>query len=345
MTGSLGEGDNQKTLWKRHKCSVLTLLLRNAVGSFDRPMNQPSPTFGDGRRADLLSPRELAQLGGLEFVARGIVDGFLLGLHRSPNRGFSAEFAEHRAYQPGDDLRFLDWRMFARSDRFYIKQFQEETNLRAYLLLDVSKSMDWSSAQDLPSKLWFGRQLAAALALILTRQGDAVGLSIFHDEIVHSVAAKGGRRQWYDILRRLSSFESQGGTAAPRALRAVARRLAKPGLVILISDLLVDPEETSRTLRHLRHRGNEVMVFHVIDPGEMELPAAGEARFLDPETGEEVRVNAAHLREAYREAVDEAMADWIRTLKPHGIDYAALSTDQPFTTALRHFFSKRAKLG
>lgn len=308
-------------------------------------MNQPIQTAGNGRRADLLSPRELAQLGGLEFVARQIVEGFLLGLHRSPHRGFSAEFAEHRAYQPGDDLRFLDWRMFARSDRFYVKQFQEETNLRAYILLDVSKSMEWSSTQELPSKLWFGRQLAAALALVLTRQGDAVGLSIFHDKIVHSVAAKGGRRQWYDILRRLTVFEAEGGTVAPRALRAVARRLPKPGLVILISDLLVDPEETARTLRFLRHRGHEVMVFHVIDPGEMELPAAGEARFTDPETGEELRVNAAHLREAYRTAVDEAMKEWVRSLKPHGVDYAALSTDQPFAGALRFFFSKRAKLG
>ncbi len=278
-------------------------------------------------------------------MARSVVEGFLLGLHRSPHRGFSAEFAEHRAYQPGDDLRFLDWRMFARSDRFYVKQFQEETNLRAYILLDVSKSMEWSSSPDLPTKLWFGRQLAAALALVLTRQGDAVGLSMFHDKIVHSVAAKGGRRQWYDILRRLAAFEAQGGTVAPRALQAVARRLPKPGLVILISDLLVDPKETSRTLRFLKHRGHEVMVFHVIDPGEMELPAAGEARFLDPETGEELRVNAAHLREAYRTAVDEAMQEWVRGLKPFGVDYAALSTDQPFSSALRLFFSKRARLG
>jgi len=298
-----------------------------------------------GRRADLLSPRELASLGGLEFVAKGIVEGFLLGLHRSPHRGFSAEFAEHRPYQPGDDLRFLDWRMFARSDRFFVKQFQEETNLRAYILLDVSESMEWTSDPTLPTKMWYAKQLAAALSLIITRQGDAVGLSMFHEKIVHSVAARGGRRQWHDIMRRLHVAEAGGTTVATRALREVARKLPKPGLVILISDLLVDSEETIRTLQYLKHRGNEVMVFHLIDPGERELPAAGEALFVDPETGEEMRVNAAHLREAYRSAVEEAMREWVRGLRPLGIDYAPLSTDDPFAAALRLFFSKRARLG
>lgn len=308
-------------------------------------MAHPTTPATQRRRADLLDPRELASLGGIEFVAKQVVEGFLLGLHRSPHRGFSAEFAEHRAYQPGDDLRFLDWRMYARSDRFYVKQFHEETNLRAYLLLDVSKSMDWSSEPELPTKLWYAKQLAAALALIITRQGDTVGLSVFHDRIVHSVGTRGGRRQWYDILRRLQALEVGTSTVAHRALRAVARKLPKPGLVILISDLLVEPQETIRTLQYLRHRGHEVMVFHLIDPGERELPPAGEARFVDPETGEDLRVNAAHLREAYRTAVEEAMEEWVRGLRPQGVDYAALSTDEAFTTALRFFFTKRARLG
>ena len=279
-------------------------------------MAHPTSHAPTGRRADLLSPRELASLGGIEFVAKQVVEGFLLGLHRSPHRGFSSEFAEHRPYQPGDDLRFLDWRMFARSDRYYVKQFHEETNLRAYLLLDVSGSMDWSSTPELPTKLWYAKQLAAALSLIITRQGDTVGLSMFHQQVVHSVGTRGGRRQWYDILRRLQAVEVGGATVADRALKEVARKLPKPGLVILISDLLVEPQDTIRTLQFLRHKGHEVMVFHLIDPGERELPAAGEARFVDPETGEDLRVNAAHLREAYRAAVEEAMNDWVRGLRP-----------------------------
>src|SRR5690554_3093466 len=155
-------------------------------------------------RADLLDPRELAALGGLEFVARAVVEGFIAGLHRSPHRGFSVEFAEHRMYQPGDDLRYIDWRMYGRSDRYYIKQFEEETNLRAYLLLDVSASMAWTSAPgSLPPKLWYAKQLAASLALMLVRQGDAVGLLTFDSAMRAHVSPRGGRRHWHELLRTL----------------------------------------------------------------------------------------------------------------------------------------------
>ncbi len=312
-------------------------------------MNQPSPPApaspADGRRADLLSPYELAATGGMEFTTRKIVEGFLLGLHRSPHRGFSAEFAEHRAYQPGDDLRYLDWRMYARSDRFYVKQFEEETNLRAYLLLDVSESMRWSSHPELVSKLWYAKQLAAAIGLILVRQGDALGLSVFHDQVVHHMRARGGRRQWHQMLRTLHGLQGGGGTAAADALRQIARRLTRAGLVVLISDLLVEPNETRRVLQFLQHRGHLVLVLHVMDPGERELPTAGEASFKDPETGEEMRVNAADLREAYRIAVDEALHEWLYGLRPHGVDYATIWTDEPFHKGLRLFFQKRGRIG
>lgn len=150
---------------------------------------------GRNARPDLLSPAELAELGGLDFVARRVVEGFVAGLHRSPHRGFSVEFAEHRPYQPGDDLRYIDWRMYGRSDRYYVKQFEEETNLRAYLLVDASASMAWSSAPDwLPPKVWYAKQLAAALALTLVRQGDAVGLVAFDERVRAHVSPRGGRR-------------------------------------------------------------------------------------------------------------------------------------------------------
>ena len=144
-------------------------------------------------RPDLLDPHTLSQLGGVELIARQVVEGFIMGLHRSPHRGFSAEFAELRAYQPGDDLRHIDWRMFGRSDRYYVKQFEEETNLRAYVLVDVSTSMGWTSSQGiLPTKLWYAKHLAASISLILLRQGDSVGMAAFHDEVVARVAPKGG---------------------------------------------------------------------------------------------------------------------------------------------------------
>lgn len=297
-------------------------------------------------RPDLLDPGTLASLGGIEFVAREVVEGFLMGLHRSPHRGFSAEFAELRNYQPGDDLRYIDWRMYGRSDRFYVKQFEEETNLRAYLLLDVSASMDWSSRPGvLPSKLWYAKHLAAAMALILLRQGDTVGMSAFHESVVDRVHPRGGRRQWHELVRRIEGLRASGSTLPHTALRDMAARLRRRGLVILLSDLLVEPEETRTALHFLRHRGHEVMVFHLVDPGERELPAAADARFFDPESQEELLVNAADIRSEYRDAVRDAIKEWERSLRTQGVDYHVVDTDQPLTLALRAYLRKRERLG
>ncbi|MEX0837768.1 MAG: DUF58 domain-containing protein, partial [Gemmatimonadota bacterium] len=288
----------------------------------------------------------LSKLGGVEFVARQVVEGFLMGLHRSPHRGFSAEFAELRAYQTGDDLRHIDWRMYGRSDRFFVKQFEEETNLRAYLLLDVSESMGWSSDPGtLPDKLWYAKQLAASLALVLLRQGDAVGLTAFHDKVVARVAPRGGRRQWNELVHSLDGLSAVGSTSAEGALRDVAIRLRRRGLVVLLSDMLVAREETLTALKYLRHHGHEVLVFHIIDPGERELPAASEARFFDPETGRELLVSVADVRNEYREAVDEALQEWRRELKPQGIDYEVVESDRPLGIALRAYLRKRGRLG
>jgi uncharacterized protein (DUF58 family) len=274
------------------------------------------------------------------------VEGFLMGLHRSPHRGFSAEFAELRAYQPGDDLRYIDWRMYGRSDRFFVKQFEEETNLRAYLLLDCSASMDGSSApESLPSKLWYARHLAASLSLILLRQGDAVGLAAFHEHLADLLPARGGNRQWHEMVRRLTNLEGGGRTLASSALKDVAVRLRKRGLVVLISDLLVDPKETRLALQFLRHRGHEVLVFHLVDPGEREIPATGEIRFVDPESGDALQVNVAEIRKEYAQAVAEAILEWERALRPQGIEYAVVATDQPLSLALAEYLRKRERLG
>ncbi len=299
-----------------------------------------------GARADLLDPAALAQLGGIEFIARQVVEGFIMGLHRSPHRGFSAEFAELRAYQTGDDLRHIDWRMYGRSDRYYVKQFEEETNLRAYLLLDISESMGWSSEPGvLPTKLWYAKHLAASLALILLRQGDSVGLAAFHDQVVERVQARGGRRQWHELVRKIQPLEATGGTSAEGALRDLAIRLNRRGLVVLFSDLLVSREKTLTALKFLRHHGHEVLVFHLVDPGERELPAASEARFYDPETNDELLVSVADIRAEYREAVKEALGEWRRDLRPQGIDYEVVDTDASLSLALKAYLRKRERLG
>lgn len=296
------------------------------------------------RRADLLDPATLAQLGGIDIVARQVVHGFLLGLHRSPNRGFSAEFAELRAYQPGDDLRTLDWRMFARSDRFYVKQYEEETNLRAYMLIDVSESMAWSSRPSLPSKLWYAKHLAAAVSLILVRQGDIVGLTAFHEKIVRQIRARGGKVHWRLLLQHLHALRSGGRTDAESAVRQVAMRLKRKGLVVLISDLLVEPEETAKALTYLQHTGHEVLVFHLVDPGERDLPTTGETRFMDPETGESLQVSVADMRRHYQQAVEDAVAEWTAKLTSRGIAYSTIGTDEPLSRALRFYLWKRQRL-
>jgi len=309
-------------------------------------MNAKSADRTERLRADLLEPHDLAALGGIEFVARQIVEGFIAGLHRSPHRGFSVEFAEHRMYQPGDDLRHIDWRVFGRSDRYYIKQFEEETNLRAYLLIDTSASMSWTSAPArIPSKLWYAQQLAASISLLLLRQGDSVGMLGFDHELRRRIVPRGGRRHWYELVRAIAALEGGGRTDAPPALRDVAARLRRRGLVILFSDLLVDPDATRLALRFLRHRGHEVLVFHLLDPGERELPGVGDARFIDPESGEELPISVADLRTEYRHAVTEALREWHDTLVPQAIDYVIVETHQPMALALRAYLHKREHLG
>lgn len=296
------------------------------------------------RRLDLVDPRELAGVRDLELVARGVVEGFLIGLHRSPNRGPSVEFAENRLYNPGDDVRFVDWKVYARTDRIYIKQFEEETNLDAHLLVDASRSMGWSSEPDrLPSKLAYARMLAASLGLLLLRQGDAPGLLVFDERVRAELPPRSTRTQWWRIVRALQAEEAAGRTDAGGAARGLGSRLRRRGLAILVSDLLVDPDSTGVALRYLRHAGHQVLVFHLMDPGERELPAAGEAIFFDPETGEEVRGNSAALRREYREAVDRGLAAWQRTCLEMGAEYAPVTTDTPLGLALRRFLETRTR--
>jgi len=300
-----------------------------------------------GRSAvEQLDPADLAALGNLEFVARAVVEGFLIGLHRSPHRGFSVEFAENRAYVPGDDVRYVDWRMYARSDRYYIKQYEEETNLRAYLAIDTSRSMDWTSVPGrVLTKLEYARLLTASLAYLLLRQGDAAGLLAFDDRIRVRVQPRATRRHLGTLLGSLARLEGSGTTDAGGAVREVALRMRRRGLVVLISDLLVDPGETLRALHFLRHRGHEVLVFHLMDPGELDLPQAGDAVFFDPEDETELRTDSSALRPEYRRAVEEAVRSWRFECRRMGADYHLFTTDTPLGIVLGEYLEKRSRLG
>jgi len=287
------------------------------------------------QRFDLLDPTEVSRLGGIEIVAAGVVEGFLTGLHRSPFRGFSVEFTEHRPYQPGDEPRYLDWKILARADRLFVKQFEQETNLRAMLLVDASRSMAWRGAPERLTKRAYADRLAAALALILLRQRDATCLVTFDDAVRQAIPARVKTGQWARLVRALLDTPDGRGTAAEAALRRLTSLLVRRGLVILISDLLFDRDLALTALRYLRHRGHQVIVYHVMDPGERELGGPPEVRFRDLESPASVVVRPRELARAYGETVRREIAAWRTTCRRHGIAYHHVTTDLPFGLALR----------
>lgn len=299
----------------------------------------------DRLRPDLMDPMTLAALGRLEVISRWLVDGMLTGMHRSPRKGFSVEFAEHRPYQPGDDLRFMDWKVAARADRWLIKQFEEETNLRATLVLDVSRSMDWRSADTLLTKRQYAEQLTAALALLLIRQRDAVGLIRF-DDAIRSVLKPASRTvQWKRILGAIAEPGAGPGSDAGGALRQAAQLVKRRGMVVLVSDLLMEPAEVDAAVRVLRAQGHDVTVLHILDPAERTLALpVGEALFVDPEQGTSLAATPSEVREAYAATVAEAMDEWRTLFSASGAFYEPILTDQPFGVPLRRAFAKRQRL-
>jgi uncharacterized protein (DUF58 family) len=304
-----------------------------------------APAARSPRRFDLLDPREASRLAGLELLTEGIVEGFLTGLHRSPRRGFSVEFAEHRTYQPGDELRYIDWKLLGRKDRLYVKQYEEETNLRAMMVVDVSRSMAWSGAPDrVLTKLGYVQRLAAALGLLLVRQRDATGLIAFDETVRAVVPARARTAHWHQLMSTLGGLTPGLGTAAEPALRRVVDLLRRRGLVVFISDLLLDRELALRALKFLRHRGHQVMVVHVMDPAELVLSGPAEARFEDPETGVGVTLRPKDWAEAYGETVAGVVSAWRRACRSSGIQYHHVTTDTPFGLALRRVVARPAGL-
>jgi uncharacterized protein (DUF58 family) len=298
-------------------------------------MDRSDPPHGRAR-LDLLDPLEVSKLGGLEIITEGVVEGFLSGLHRSPRRGFSVEFAEHRMYQPGDELRYVDWKILGRNDRLYVKQFEEETNLRAMVVCDSSRSMAWTGSPGvvLP-KLDYARRLIAALALVLIRQRDATGLITFDDDVRTVTPPRARLSHWRQLLQVLTALDAGRGTAAEPALRRVVAQLRRRGLVVFVSDLLLDRALALKALRFLRHRGHQVLVLHVMDPAEVTLGGPNEARFEDPETHATVVVRPRDWAGAYRDTVRNVVSEWRLACRRHGIAYHRITTDTPFGVVLR----------
>ncbi|HTI39522.1 MAG TPA: DUF58 domain-containing protein [Vicinamibacterales bacterium] len=302
-----------------------------------------TPGASQGRDTRFLDPALLARLGSMELKARTVVEGFIAGLHRSPYHGFSVEFAEYRQYLPGDDLSTLDWKVFARSDRHYVKKFEEETNLEGHLLVDVSASMTYRGGGGAMSKLDYAGVLAGSLAYLMNRQRDAVGLIAFDDAIRLRIGGGARRGDLHRILIALEQLEGGHRSHLARPLQQVAQAITKRGLVIVLSDLLDDRESVVRGLTQLRFRGTDVIVFQILDPHELRFPFERAARFRDPETGEEVTADPARVRASYLDALDGLRGYYARELRGAGIDFLTLDTSQPLDAALVAYLDARSR--
>ena len=292
----------------------------------------------------VLDPSVVARLAHLDVRARLVVEGFIAGMHRSPFHGFSVEFAAHRPYMPGDPLKNLDWKVLAKSDRYLVKQYTEETNLRCHLLVDLSGSMGFQSARASLSKLEYARSLAAALAYLMLGQQDAVGALLFADAPVGFVPARAVRSHLDVLLKVLAAGQPQGRTRLGPSLHELAERIKRRGLVVLLSDLMDRPEDVLSGLQHFRHRHHEVIVFHVLDPDEIEFPFHDTSTFVDMESGERLTTEPWEIAERYRERLTAWRDRYSRACREQRIDYVPLDTRTPFDRALLAYLEKRARL-
>ena len=290
----------------------------------------------------MLDPRTLSSIADLEMVARVTVEGSVAGLHRSPFHGYSAEFSQYRHYCPGDDLKYVDWKLLARTDRIYTKQYRETTNLAGQMTLDASASMGYRDRAG-TSKLEYARLLAAALSYLLASQGDAVGLVVYDRGVRQFVGSRRGQAHLRSLLVALSRVQPSGATSTAAALRRAAELLGRRGLLIVLSDLYDDDDGTTETeLRRAVRMGHEVAVFQVLTRDELEFPFEGQVEMEDLETGRRVLTNAGAIRESYARRMHDFLEGWRTRCAGFGIDYTRVTTDQPLDTALRTYLLKRA---
>jgi uncharacterized protein (DUF58 family) len=286
-------------------------------------------------------PRTLAELHGLQLRARHIVEGYVAGLHRSPLHGFSIEFAEHREYSTGDDLRHLDWKAFGRTDKFYLKQYEDESNLICYLVLDVSESMSYQSQQAPLSKLQYAQCVAASLAWLVLHQQDAVGLATIDRQLQSFVRPSTNASHLRQIISTLESVSAESKTAIGATLHQLAQRLTKRGVVVILSDLFDDVASLLAGLKHFRHRRHDVIVLHVLDPAELDFPFQRPTLFQGLEQWPELTADPQGLRKAYLQQFGQFLSQVRRGCRAQQVDYQLLRTDQTLDVALSRYLAKR----
>ena len=292
-----------------------------------------------------LEPRMLRALGRLTLMSRRVVEGAMTGSHRSPFKGFSTEFADHRQYVKGDDLRHLDWKVLSRTERYYIKQYEENTNLRGQIILDCSASMGFPPrpAAGQITKYEYACHLAAGLAYVLVRQQDPVGLVLFNDQVVTQLPPMRSMAHLRRILQTMDQVRPASRTDSQKALHTVAQLLKRRGLLIIISDLLDDPDHVTRALAQFRHRGHDAIVIQVLDPGELELAMGSTITFRDMETGDQVTVDCAQIAESYSRQINEFVEGYKKACFEHGFDYVLASTATPYDSLLTAMLSRRQR--
>jgi uncharacterized protein (DUF58 family) len=291
-----------------------------------------------------LDPTALARFGRLELIARLVVEGVMSGLHKSPFKGFSVEFAEHRQYGPGDEIRHIDWRAFGKSDRYYVKEYEEETNLKAYLVVDSSGSMAYAGRT--VSKFEHARRLAASLAYLMISQRDAVGLVTFDDSVRAMIPARSAPGHFSVLCKALEDTKTGGETPLSGILHTLAERIKRRGLVVIVSDGFDDVDELTGALRHLRHRHHEVLFLHTLAPEEEEFPFRRPSRFRSLERlGHDLRVDPVSLRRAYLERFN-AFCDTLKErTRAMDADYHRASTAEPIETTLLDYLASRSRRG
>ena len=289
---------------------------------------------------EYLKPEVVRQIARLDLRAQFIVRGFLQGLHSSPYQGFSVEFSEHRKYVPGDEPKDIDWLVYAKTDKYYVKKFEAETNITGYLAIDTSGSMAYTYRQEL-TKLDYSISLAAALCWLMVHQQDPCGLLVFDEKIRASLPAKSRRSQIGNVLSTLAKVKPSGTTDVARSLGQVAAMLRHRSLVMVFSDLLADPAPVRESLSRLRHRGHDVILFHVLDEAEVRFPFSGATEFTDPESAEKIVVDADAVRKDYIDRVAAFREDYRSWCFKAGVDYVPLDTSMQFDRALTGYLTSR----
>jgi uncharacterized protein (DUF58 family) len=290
-----------------------------------------------------LDPETIAKLGNIELQAKLIVEGFITGMHRSPYHGFSVEFSQHRQYRPGDELRFLDWKVYGRTGRYYIKEFTEETNLRAMLAIDTSASMRFSTDNRI-SKFDYACYLAAALAMLMIQQRDAVGLTLYSNEIKTFLPTNSKTSYISQILMALENAVPSEITSTSASLEILAERINRRGLVIIFSDFFDNTEAIINSLRHLRHKKHEVLLFQILDPREKDFKFGHAANFIDLETGEQMVTQPYQIQKGYAETMQNFIDNLRKECIHHKVDYNLIDTSTPFDKALMDYVIKRQSM-